>query len=198
MSTEKRGCLILRDEVTRDHFQDVVRRMGFSLFTTLPSEGERIGPEEVWVAPTPTAATEVINYVEDPRTELRYLVLRSGTDVDRLSTQLAKHLAVFSQEEILSGALTANTHNGHIKNIARVAVGFVEYSLPAYLILATFARKAEHPLLRECAVNAMGLQAWPQFQPVLEAIVADDPEECVRRHAAAILDVVRAKAADST
>lgn len=165
------------------------------IFETHPSDGDRLAYEEVWVTPNADAPIAAVNYVEDPISNLRYLVV-SGSDVPGAASGFAGLLPIYTSDELLHDALHATAHNDQVRAINRLAIGFAEFDPNVFVIIGTFATKAENPLLREAAVNAIGFRAWPEFREGLKVIAAEDPAENVRRRASMLLSVWPRAASD--
>jgi hypothetical protein len=186
MSRATQECLILRPQVTRADVEAGLAAAGLAHFATHPADRDLRAYAQVWVTPSVAAPTAGVHYYEDPIPNFPYLVV-SGANFQDLAARVAERVATFTRDELLDGALDAAAHNDQVRAINRLAIGFVEFDPAVWTIIATFAREAQNPLLREAAVNSVAFRAWPHYRPLLERIVVDDPSENVRQRAALLL-----------
>jgi hypothetical protein len=185
-----RACPVVHPERTREDFEAVAAQLGLVQHRVTPGD-ERRAYEQVWA--TPDQATAV-HYLEDPLVGLPYLSLRGG-DLQHYITAFVRHLEVLDGEDALEMAEGALQPGTQVEAIAHLAVTFPEYDPRAFSLFWGYATRAPDPVVREAAVNNMAYHAWPEFIPLLERIVAEDPEENVRRRAREILPHLRAAAA---
>lgn len=186
MSTESEACLILKPEVSRDEFHVSAKRIGLIFSEAFPSDGDCLAYEEVWAMPSLERPVSAVNYVEDPLTNNNYLILR-GNEVIGLSRKFAHNVATYSKDELIADAMKAVGHNEQVRAINRLALGFTVLDPAVFVILGTFATKAENSLTREAAINAIGFRWWPEFQNGLRIISERDPAENVRQKAKLVL-----------
>jgi hypothetical protein len=186
---------VLYPHVTQGDFERAATVLGFLRFETRPGDEKRVAYEQVWAFPDRTTA---VNYVESPLAGVHYFNLR-GARVPHFTTELTRRVQARSPEELLASAVGPMPHDEYVKALNRMpdgehiwalnrlAITFPAYDPAVFAIFEAYATKAPSPHLRRSAVNAMGFRLWPQFRPLLEQIIAEDPDESVREHAKAIL-----------
>jgi len=190
MSRPNSVCLVLHQHVTRADFEKAAAEGEFVHFETRPGDGNRVGYQQTWAWPNVEQPTTGVFYIESPLVSFHYIVVEGADPV--LVDRLTSRLAVYTPELLLDGARYASAHDDQVQAINRMAIGFVNYNPAVFTIIETYATKSQNPLLREAAVNATGFRVWPQFRPLLERISAEDPDEGVRKHAAAMLSYIPA------
>ena len=186
MSQVNQMCVILHPDATRADFEQAARELGFIHAETYPTDGDHLAHEELWAKPNAVAAIAAANYLEDPVSNLRYLILRSA-DSARLAAEFTARVPAFTHEELVDHALHATEHEDQVRAINRLAIGFINFDPTVFTIIGAFAMRAENPLLREAAVNATGFRAWPQFRPMLEVLAQQDAAENVCNRASRLL-----------
>jgi len=181
-------CFVLKPGVNRERIRAVAARAGLALANRIEGDGSRLSYEEAWAMPDRMTA---VNYVEDPIVNLAYLVFR-GENIDDLIGKLIPELPAFTHREALDMAKTGQTRNDQVRALYRIAVMFPEYNAEAFEVMREYSTKAQDPVLREAAVDAMVYRCWPEFIGLLEHIERNDPDKNVRQRASEILPHVRA------
>lgn len=180
-------CFALKPGTTRDQVAAAASKAGLVLVNRTEGDGERLSYEEAWA--TADGAVSV-HYVEDPLVNVSYLVLRDrGTH--QLTASFLADLPAFGHAEALDLARQATDRNDQVRGLYRLAVMFPSFDPDAFDVFAAYATRAQTPLLREAAVDAMGYRSWPQFIPLLEQIEQQDSDAEVRQRAKVILTEAR-------
>lgn len=140
--------------------------------------------ESVYVSSDEKSAVHV---VDDFVAGFPYLALR-GPLAEPTARLLPKKVPIYSDAELLAWVEGADTPESLADGIRRLGVAAPPAHEPR--IFAAFERAFTHadPRARVAAVQACAYPSWPEFKPVLERLVRDDPDATVRAEATLMLE----------
>ena len=177
--------LVLRKNPARELMHDYSRRMGWPILEETQSEEEirsrvitlEIGGYSNLVYTEDTSAGECYVYAKG----------RSRAVVERLALSIAEDLEPWSVRELAEAIDRESSSAGLVRLLARLGLS-APYSFDetVFMRLAR-ALRHESASVRLEAVYALSYSPWPEYEPILGQLAAQDPDEEVRELARDIL-----------
>jgi hypothetical protein len=152
-------------------------------------EPERLIPRESVFSAGKHDAT--IHYVDEPMVRFPYVQV-VGPDRDEVADTLRKHIDFFTDEEIFRMWDEATSDAEHEE--AAFHLGVAAPEKPSQPFVERIRQALEHPspAVRLAAIlGGVGYRGWPEFEPMLSEMKANDPESDVRLRAECMLEAMQ-------
>ena len=128
-----------------------------------------------------------IHYIEDELVKFSYIVIK-GKDVQKVASKLYSEREIYSSEELVKMFVDANSRNEKMKAVAHLGVASPQEFDAKFFELLQAAFSDPDPEVRRTAVWCIGYSSWREFRPILEHLVASDPDESIREDAGYMLE----------
>jgi hypothetical protein len=177
--------LVLKPPADFDAAARHLNTTSWTLHDFLEENRARMVPREyVYVSRDGQSA---IHIVDDFVAGFCYLAVQ-GRLAEPTARLLPKKVPMYSDDELLAWVEGADTPESLGDGIRRLGVAAPSAHDPR--IFAAFERAFTHSdaRARVAAVQASAYPSWPEFKPVLERLVRDDPDATVRAEATIMLE----------
>ena len=168
--------IVLKDDVHRDSFGPLAWTANWDFMDIIQSDGKEPF-EKVWVTSDQLTA---IRYREDPLLNLRYLLVE-GKDQDKVLAEIRQEINTYSDTEIQTLFEMAKNEEEYIHAIRCVGIAALPRKFSQQWF-KDFEAALSHPSpeVRDAAILALSYVGWRQFEPLLQKLAQNDPDEQTR------------------
>ncbi|MDQ2809091.1 MAG: hypothetical protein M3Z04_19630 [Chloroflexota bacterium] len=184
MDTAQSQRLLLKDKKGENDVHRLAEVQNWLMEAWIHAEPEKQIPDEV-IWETDDQAT-TIHYIDDLLVQFPYLVVK-GRDKEAMVKILRENLALYSADELLQEARTAQTRAEKKETVARLGVGAPLAYNEDFFQLLHDAMNDPEPEVRRVAVWVATYPAWAQLRKPLEQVRDEDSDEEVRDDARVVL-----------
>lgn len=131
-----------------------------------------------------------IHYVDEPLVRFPYVQV-VGADRDEVAAMLREHIDFFTDEEIFRMWDDASSDAEHEEAAFHLGVASPEEPFQPFLERIRHALEHPCPAVRLAAIlGGVGYRGWPEFEPILAEMKANDPDSDVRLRAGCMLEAM--------
>ncbi|GGP52328.1 hypothetical protein [Saccharothrix coeruleofusca] len=134
-----------------------------------------------------------VSYVEDSALQCAYIIITSWLGAQEVETAAAVfevHPKIFRFQELIAAVDSADNTETKALAIARAGLGSPLEPQDDFVERITGAAREQDPILREGALWAITYTEWNLFNPLVQDMADNDPDEFVRGLAVRVLDVI--------
>ncbi len=162
---------VLKDWVSREEIDRLASEKWW-VFLGEVEATENTPYQKIW---TTTDRKKAIHYIDDSLILIRYLQIK-GEQPGEVADDIRASLDVYDKDEIRQMVESATQSSDVIDAIYIACVAAPQLYDEEYFQLFEDVLSHPDPEVRRAAIFAMSYVPWPQFNPLLEHVIATDPE----------------------
>ncbi|MGW0436451.1 HEAT repeat domain-containing protein [Micromonospora sp. NPDC003197] len=176
--------VVLGDAVTRVQFENLGFIAGWIPVQTVAADGTH-PYEQVW-----RAGASAVHYIEDDLLGVAYCVCL-GPDEDSLGRHLSESLGAVTVSDVTGALSTINGIDARRHAIAFLAALGAQQAADSRIVDAlTTALADPEREVRTAALFAVAYLSWPELDPALSRVAANDSDDGVRADAERTIRVI--------
>jgi len=165
--------LVLKDSVSREEIDRLASEKGW-IFSGEVEATENTPYQKIW---TTIDRGTAIHYIEDSLIVIHYLQIK-GDRPEEVADDIRASLDVYDKDEIRNMVESVSRSSEVIDAIYTACVGAPQHYDEEFFQLFENVLSHPDPEVRRATIFAMAYAPWPQFKPLLERVIATDPEVC--------------------